>query len=371
MAYDEIAQTEPAQTEPAQTEPAQTEPAQTSQEPGRSARTSVGQALRSAGLGLGPGLGLVAAGVAVAVVLARLVPAVSALTWAVLLGIIANNTGLHFARARAGTKVATRKLLRIGVVVLGFQLAAGEVLGLGGGVLAVVVGCVLVTFFGTRWIGRWMGVSPGTSLMVATGFSICGASAIAAMDAVSDSEEEDVATGIALVTVCGSLAIVALPWLNSFLGLSAREYGVWAGSSVHEVAQVVAAASAVPGALAIAVVVKLTRVVLLAPMVALTSVARRRTAGVDVSGRRPPLVPLFVLGFLAAVAVRSTGVLPSGVLDGLHQLDTVLLAAALFGLGCGVHLPTLRATGVRPLLLGFGSWALVGALSYGGVLLVA
>lgn len=328
-----------------------------------------------------PGLALTTAGVVVAVTVNRWVPAISPLTGAVLLGAIARNVGLVPSAARPGASWAARRLLRLGIALLGLQLAIPEVLRLGGRALAVVVVVVFATFFGTRWLGGRLGVPPGQSLLVATGFSICGASAVAAMDGVTENDERDVVTAIALVTLCGSLAIAVLPLLRGPLGLSVEQFGLWTGASVHDVGQVVATAAAVPGAMATAVVVKLSRVILLAPLVAGMSVARRRR-GVAVAGesrgrgtamageRRPPLVPLFVLGFLAMIAVRTTEVLGPSVLDGAKTVQTYVLAAALFGLGTGVHLASLRRTGLRAAVLGLCSWVLIAGVSYAGVRLV-
>ncbi|GLX00180.1 putative sulfate exporter family transporter [Microtetraspora sp. NBRC 16547] len=314
-----------------------------------------------------PGLALTVAAVVLAVMLNRLVPAVGTLTGAILLGVAAANTGLIRPSARAGTRFAAKQVLRAGVVLLGLQLAVSDVLGLGGPMLGAVVIITVATFLGTRWLGARMGVPPGQSLLIATGTAVCGAAAIAAMNSVSDSDEEDVAAGIGLVTICGTLAIFAMPLLREPLGLDPEMFGAWAGASIHEVSQVVATAAAVPGAMAAAVVVKLTRVALLAPLLAGVGIARRR-AGTAVPGAaRPPIVPLFVVGFLAMVAVRSTGLIPPAPLEVIKTIDTWLLAAAMFGLGTGVHLASLRRTGLRALALGFASWLLIGVLAYAGV----
>lgn len=321
----------------------------------------------------GPGFGVVAVGVGVAYGINQFVPALSALTIAVLLGALARNTGLLGTRTLPGASLATKKLLRIGVVLLGLQLAVGQILELDAGVLLVVMLTVSVTFAGTLLGGKLLGTNWGTTLLVATGFSICGASAAAAMDAVSDSEEDELATSVALVTIFGGLAIFLLPLLQDPLGLGAETFGVWSGASVHEVAQVVATASvAGPAALAVATVVKLTRVVLLAPLIAGYSVARRYSsanAEEAGSGKRPPLVPLFVLGFIAMVAVRSTGILPEPVLDGADVVCTLLLAGALFGLGTSVHLASLIRTGGRSLVLGLVSTVVAAAVSLAGIAL--
>lgn len=135
-------------------------------------------------------------------------------------------------------------------------------------------------------------------------------------------------------------------------------------------AQVVATASAAgPVALALATVVKLTRVVLLAPLIAGYSVVRRRSASVDTRGQRPPLIPRFVLGFVAMVVVRSSGVLPATVLDGATVATTLLLAGALFGLGTSVHLPSLIRTGSRAVALGATSTVVAAGTSLLGIML--
>ncbi|OSY35600.1 MULTISPECIES: YeiH family protein [Pseudonocardia] len=315
-----------------------------------------------------PGLALIAAGTAVAWGVNSALPAVSALTAAVVLGVIAGQWLPESTRTGIGW--ATKRFLRVGVVLLGLQLGLAQVFGLGIGIVAAVVATVLITFVGTLALGRLLGVSRGLSLMVATGFSICGASAIAAMDSVTDTRREDVATGVALVTLYGSAAIALVPLLGTTFGLGPEGLGSWAGLSVHEVAQVVAAASpAGAAAVSIAVIVKLTRVVLLAPMVAGVGLVERRRRDV-VAGKRPPLIPLFVLGFLAMMLVRSSGHVPASVLTVVQVVTTLLFAAALFGLGTGVRLGQLVRSGGRGLILGALSTVLIAAVGYGSLALV-
>jgi len=316
-----------------------------------------------------PGLLAVAAATAVAFGVSRLLPAVNPSTVAVALGALAANLGLHRPVLHIGTHLASHRLLRIAVVLLGLQLGLTQLLHLGLGGAAVVVVTVAVTFSGTRLLGRLLGVPPARSLLIATGFSICGASAVAAMEEVAGGDDDDTGVAVALVTLCGSLAILLLPVLRVPLGLDPVAFGSWVGASVHDVGQTVATANRVPGALTSAVVVKLSRVVLLAPLVAGVGLARRRAAPSG-TGRRPPLMPLFVAGFLGAIALASTGLLPAPVLNAAKTLQGVLLAAALVGLGTGIHLPTLRRTGGRALLLGLLSWLLVAGVAYLGVQLL-
>ncbi|MEV7187511.1 putative sulfate exporter family transporter [Kitasatospora sp. NPDC093102] len=372
-----------------------------------------------------PGLLLAALGVAAALGVHALVPAVPELTAAVVLGMAAAHLpGLRpvvRGIARPGLSTAGKRLMRLGIVLLGLKLSLDDVLGLGWATVAMVLAVVAATFAGTLWLGRRLGLPGDQPLLVATGYSICGASAIGAVSQAAGSEEEDVAASVALVTLCGTLAIAVLPLLQHPLGLGELEFGRWVGASVHDVGQVVATAqTGGSGALREAVLVKLMRVVLLAPLVAGVAVVVRRNlraarvaapleAAVAApvaggtghvaggtghvaggtghvaseansgsgsrpgeksvkAGSRPPIVPLFVAGFLAMIVLRTTGVLPERVLGLAADAQGLLLAAALFGLGSAVHLPTMARTGGRIALLGLGSWVVVAGVSYAGVL---
>ncbi|MFE2725777.1 YeiH family protein [Kitasatospora sp. NPDC059327] len=323
-----------------------------------------------------PGLLLAALGVVAALAVHAAVPAVPKLTAAVVLGMAAAHLpGLRpvvRGVARPGLSMAGRRLMRLGIVLLGLKLGLDDVLGLGWATVAMVIAVVAATFAGTLWLGRRLGLPGDQPLLVATGYSICGASAIGAVSQAAGSEEEDVAASVALVTLCGTLAIAVLPLLHQPLGLGDAEFGRWVGASVHDVGQVVATAqTGGAGALREAVLVKLMRVVLLAPLVAGVAVAVRRARrdAPAAAGKRPPIVPLFVAGFLAMIALRTTGVLPDRALTLAGDAQELLLAAALFGLGSAVHLPTLLRTGGRIALLGLASWVMVAGVSYAGVLI--
>lgn len=313
-----------------------------------------------------PGVAVALLGGGLGVWIHHQVDSVSAHIVAVLVGVLVANSSVPMAALRPGFRWSGRHLVRAGVVLVGFRLSFDQLQQLGvRGVSAVAV-VVTITFVGTQLLGRLLGVSPAMSLLVGTGFSICGASAIAAAEPLSDAEEHETAYAIALVTLCGTLAIATLPAISSALGLSAHEFGSWAGASVHDVGQVVATASTKgPDALSQAVVVKLTRVVMLAPLLMVVALrSRRRSADAhDPTATRPPLLPLFVVFFGVAVAIRSTVDLPASFLTDLKELETFVLAAGLVGLGGAVELGRLRTVGGRPLALGLAAWALVATVS--------
>jgi uncharacterized integral membrane protein (TIGR00698 family) len=317
-----------------------------------------------------PGLVLAGLGTGVSLAVHWAVPALPPLVFCVALGILlANTLGVpHWAPP--GLQLAAGPILKLGVVLLGLDLVFPDILALGLKALVVVVAVVAITFFGTQWAGRRMGISDDLSLLVATGFSICGVSAIAAANGVVEADEDEVAFSVALVTLCGTLAIVTLPPLRHPLGLDDEQFGAWVGASVHDVAQVVATSSTAGSlALATAIVVKLTRVMLLAPLVAGIAVQRRRdAASAEAAGApRPPLVPPFIVAFIGMVALASIGVVPDEALRRIDDLRTFLLGVALFALGCRVDIGRLRQIGLRPLALGLASWLLIAVVAYLGV----
>ena len=320
---------------------------------------------------------MVAVGVAGSFALHEVID-LSPLVIGVVLGTIAANTGIIRPVMRPGIAFASRQLLRLGIVLLGLRLSFDEVRALGWEGVGAVVCVVVLTFFGVQWLGGRLGVSKGLSLLVATGYSICGASAVAAMEPLSGADEEETAYAIALVTLCGSMSIFVFPVVGHALGMTDQQFGTWVGAGVHDVGQVTATASIYSGvALASATLVKLTRVLMLAPMIFGVGVAKRSetraNAGLvddDGGGRRSwaeiiertkkaPIVPLFVVGFIAAICLRATGWLSVEQLARAKNFEQLFLTAGMFGLGAGVQFSRLRRLGGRPLVLGLVSWLLV------------
>jgi len=326
-----------------------------------------------------PGLAVAAGGLILAFAVHALVPAVPVLTLCVVAGLVLGQIpamrGPLDGALQPGLALSSRRLLRLGVVLLGLKLSLVDIVDLGVPMLVAVFAVVLLTFAGTLAMGRLARLPGDQPVLLAAGFAICGVSAIGAMAAVTRSKQSDVALPAALVTLCGSLAIAVLPLLHGPLGLTDLQFGAWAGASVHDVGQVVAVAqTAGAGALALAVAVKLTRVLLLAPLVAGVGVVRRLRAagdGESASGPRPSIVPLFVVGFLAAMIVRTYLPVPEQVLAAADLVQTVLFGLALVALGSSIRLVSLVRTSGRALLVGLASWVLVAALAWGAVTLAS
>ena len=318
--------------------------------------------------GIWPGIALTAA-IAGAAYGLRQIPFVGVLSpmiLAIMIGIGFHNLIGTPVRAREGVVFAMRRVLRAAIVLLGLQLTAAQVAEVGASGLAVIALTLAATFLFTTWLGRLMGVERGLAELIAAGTSICGASAVIATNTVTRAPDEDVAYAVACVTVFGSVAMFLYPLLPQVLDLAPHAYGLWAGASIHEIAQVVAAAyQDGPAAGDFGTVAKLSRVMLLAPVViVLGLMATRRAArrGHGAGRARPPM-PWFVLGFLGMVAVNSVVTMPAELKSVIVLVTTFLLSMALAAMGLETDIGKLRAKGMRPFLLGFAAFLFIAGFS--------
>jgi uncharacterized integral membrane protein (TIGR00698 family) len=313
-----------------------------------------------------PGLAL-AGSIAVAAFAAREIPGVgtfSPMILAIVIGIAFHNILGTPARAKLGITFSLKRLLRAAIVLLGFQLTLTQVASIGAWGLLVIAATLVATFLFTVGAGRLLGVDRKLTELIAAGTSICGASAIIATNTVTDAHDEDVAYAIACVTIFGSVAMFAYPALPAVLHLDAPAYGLWCGSSIHEIAQVVAA-SFQNGQRAgeIGTLVKLARVMLLAPVVfALSARSRFVASHAKVATARPPL-PWFVLGFIALVGVNSLVTIPDPGRKIIVTLTTFLLTVALAAMGLETDISKLYARGLRPAILGALAFLFIAAFS--------
>lgn len=304
---------------------------------------------------------------------------------AILFGIVARNIGIIHHSLNAGITYSSKKLLRAGVVILGFQLSIPAVIGLGWKPIVIIVLTVGMTFLLTIGVGTIFNMRKNVTILTATGVSICGASAVAGMHAVVSSDsrhdgEEAAATAVAIVTIFGTISMLVLPPIAVALGMSPTAQGTWFGSAIHEVGQVTAAGGFVSQeVLELATVVKLGRVALLAPLVAIMGVVLSRGMSKDEPSpdhhealKRPPIIPLFVIGFLVMVALNSLvgPYLPHAVAPTLKFISTYLLTAAMFALGCAVDIRSLVRKGGSALALGLFASVVAAVFSLGGIYLL-
>ncbi|WP_319824296.1 YeiH family protein [Thalassovita sp.] len=314
-----------------------------------------------------PGLALAIALAATAFVL-RGVPgagAFSPLIIALLLGMgLGNILGVP-SRMMAGLTFSMRQVLRGGIILLGLQLTLGKVAMIGGlGVILLVI-ILAATFLFTVWMGRVLRVEPGLTQLIAAGTSICGASAVVATNTVVRASDEDVAYAVACVTIFGTLSMLLMPVAAGFLGMNPPAFGLWVGSTIHEVAQVAGAAFAHgPEAGEVGTVSKLVRVMMLAPVVLGLGawISQRAKARGCTSPHAKTPVPWFVFGFVALVALASTGVVPEATTRTAGVVTQFMLAVALAAMGAQTRLACLAAKGPRPAMLGALAWVFISLL---------
>ncbi len=274
-------------------------------------------------------------------------PLIEALVLALLLGVAARNVlGPATVQALApGAALAARQVLEVGVALLGAGVSFAEILRAGPALLALVAGGVAAAIGVSFLIGRALGLATRLAVLVAVGNSICGNSAIAAVAPVIRAEKRDVASAIGLTAVLGVALVLGLPLLITPLALDYYQYGVLAGMSVYAVPQVVAAAfpvSQLSGE--VATLVKLTRVLLLGPVVVVMGLLFRGGAA---KGGLSTYLPWFVLAFLGLAALRSLGLLPDPLALPAREASRLLTILAMAGLGFGVELAAVRAVGAR------------------------
>lgn len=337
----------------------------------------------SGGQRLLPGLVLCAALAGAGIALGRIdwlaAHGLSALTLAIVLGMLVGNTVYpRFAAVSGpGVHLSKQHLLRLGIVLYGLRLTVQDIGHVGWGGVAVDALVLGSTFGLACWIGtRWLGLDRQSAMLIGAGSAICGAAAVMAAEPVVKARAEQVTVAVATVVVFGTVSIFLYPvlyQLNQQWGLipgGANGFGLFAGSTIHEVAQVVAAARSIgPEAADTAVIAKMVRVMMLAPFLLLLSawLARdaARKAGPGAAAQHSTsqiTIPWFAFGFVAVVLLHSLQWLPAPAVALAIDIDTGLLAMAMAALGLSTHFSAIRKAGARPLLLAlilFG-WLLVG-----------
>jgi uncharacterized integral membrane protein (TIGR00698 family) len=315
-----------------------------------------------------PGLAL-SAGIAAMAFALRQLPYVSVLSPIILsiaIGMIFHNFIGTPAFARPGVAFSMRRILRFAIVLLGLQLTASQLVEVGARGIAIIALTLIATFLFTVQLGRLIGVDRKLSELIAAGTSICGASAVIATNTVTRAPDEDVAYAVACVTIFGSIAMFVYPLFPGLLHLDPHAFGLWSGASIHEIAQVVAAAfQDGRDAGEFGTIAKLARVTMLAPVVmSLGFLATRqaRRIGDGQPSARVPL-PWFVLGFIALVGVNSMISIPAEARSVMIALTTFLLSMALAAMGLETDLRKLCARGMRPLLLGAGAFLFISCFS--------
>lgn len=339
------------------------------------------KALQSAALkAVAPGIAL-AGGVAAFAVLMTPLPWVqsmglSALTLAIVLGMLVGNTIYPRVapRAAAGVSFCKSTVLRAGIVLFGLRLTLQDVRAVGGAAVAIDALVMGTTFGIAWWMGtRVFGLERRAAMLIGIGSAICGAAAVLAAEPVVRGRAEQVTVAVATVVVFGTLAIFAYPMLYHVglrygpLAMSPGSFGIYAGSTVHEVAQVVAVGRSITESAAnTAVITKMVRVMLLAPfLLMLSAFLSHEGAHANPQSARRIHVPWFAVGFIAVVGLHSLPIIPATVVAPIVRVDTFLLAMAMAALGITTHVSAVRQAGIKPLFLStvLFLWLIVGGFA--------
>ncbi|MGZ5928746.1 MAG: YeiH family protein [Rhizomicrobium sp.] len=322
-----------------------------------------------------PGLALTA-GIALLAFALRQTPGVgmfSPMILATVIGMLFHNLVGTPAICRPGVVFSLKKILRLGIILLGFQLMLSQVAAVGVVGVGIILVTLAATFVFTKTLGRVMGVDPKLAELIGAGTSICGASAVIATNTVTEGSDADVAYAVACVTVFGSLAMLIYPLLPALLHLSPRDFGLWSGASIHEIAQVVAASfQDGPAAGQFGTVAKLTRVMMLAPLViGLGMIAARKARGEGAKERKAPPMPWFVLGFVAVMLLNSAITVAPHEKAQIVALTNFLLSMALAAMGLETDFAKLKQEGLKPLMLAACAWIFIAGFSLALVKLFA
>ncbi|MNR89302.1 hypothetical protein D3C72_202670 [compost metagenome] len=287
-----------------------------------------------------------------------------ALTVALVIGILWRATAGLPAMAIPGTKFTSRTLLRLGIVLMGARLDFGLVAQAGPKILFLDVVMIALGIAGITAIAKRFGVPAKLGMLMAVGTSICGASAVAAASSVTKADEDEVTLAVALMGILGTLGVLFYVFAGPLLGLSTMQLAVLSGSTLHEVAQVMAAAFTWGNATGdMGTLVKLTRVVLLAPTLIVLGLLSGG-AKMTYTWKEPP-IPWFVIGFLAVGLIGSIGVIPTEAKTALSNASVFLMVMAMAAMGLNTQLELIRKAGMRVIYAGLAGFGLLAAASYG------
>ncbi|QED49330.1 YeiH family protein [Cytobacillus dafuensis] len=279
---------------------------------------------------------------------------VGQLASAIVIAVLYRNILGYPELLRAGIGFSSKKLLRFAIILYGIKLNIGTVLTDGLGLLIRDAGVIVFAILLTVWLARLLKADKNISLLVGVGTGVCGAAAIAAIAPIIKSKDEDTAIGVGIIALVGTIFAIVYTILRPILPMTDIEYGIWSGISLHEIAHVALAAE--PGgqdALAIGLLAKLGRVFLLVPLCFVFMFLMKNKSTDDQKTKIE--FPWFLIGFIIMSVIGSYVLGPvipvsEGFMNGIANVTTWCLTAAMVGLGLNVSLRDLRTKALKPLI---------------------
>ncbi|WP_374967626.1 YeiH family protein [Lysinibacillus sp. RS5] len=255
---------------------------------------------------------------------------------------------------QAGISFSSKKLLRLGIILLGMRLNLADIYHAGAGVFLIAFIDLVFALVVVYGLTKVFHVEKKLGILTACGTAICGAAAVVAIAPQIKANEKETAVGAAIVALLGTIFTLVYTVLYSVFNLTPTEYGIFAGGTLHEIAHVIAAASAGGNeAVDMAVIVKLTRVALLVPVAIIIGIFyQRMDKGQEKEGFSLSIIPWFILGFLAMSAINSLGIIPANVAQTFVNISYLLIGMSMAGLGLNVEIKTFKQLGVKAFIAG-------------------
>lgn len=303
-----------------------------------------------------PGLSLTVILAVLAWFCGRQVPIVGAPVFGILFGMLVALFGNPPA-LREGTRFASKRLLQLSVVLLGFEMNMRNVLAVGSESLVVMAFTLTAAFLSARIMQRVLRLDSVTATLIGVGTAICGGSAIAATAPVIGAKEEDIAHSISTIFLFNIAAVFIFPALGHLMRMGDQGFGIWAGTAVNDTSSVLAAGYAYSDAAGkLATIVKLTRTLMIVPITFVLALYTARTGEGASHFSFSKAFPWFVLGFVAASLLHTSGIVSPEISRSLTVSGKFLIVAAMAAIGLNTHLGKLLANGLRPILMGLVCW---------------
>lgn len=284
--------------------------------------------------------------------------------FAILIGILYSNIRGVSEREKPGLKFSGKKLLQYSIIFLGFTMSFAKVTETGTRSLSITLVTIAISFAAALWIGKKMALSGKLSTLIGFGTAICGGSAIAAASPVVEADEEEIALSISTIFLFNIVAVFLFPFLGRAMGMDDTMFGIWAGTAINDTSSVVAAGYSYSNEAGnIATIVKLTRALMIVPSCILMAGVRLYKDRAKSSMSIVKIMPWFILWFLAASLISSSGLIPAEWAKYAKTISQWLMAMALAGIGSQVSFEQFKKAGLKPIITGAVAWFAVAVTS--------
>jgi uncharacterized integral membrane protein (TIGR00698 family) len=312
--------------------------------------------------GLGVGLALAIAGLAY--FLGTRIPVVGGAVFGITLGILIASIFRLPASAGKGLKFTSKYILQLAVILLGFEMNMTSVIKVGQQSIWVILLTLTSAFLTAAVLGKALGIQRKLATLIGVGTAICGGSAIAAASSAIDADDQDISYSISTIFLFNVVAVFLFPVIGHLLKLTDTGFGMWAGTAINDTSSVVAAAYSYSDAAgAFATVVKLTRSLMIVPvtlvLAGISARINRKKSSFDLAR----VFPWFILGFLLASVISTTGILPAAVTHSLSWTGRFLIITAMTAIGLNTSIHAFRKAGPKALALGAATWLAVMVVS--------